>query len=244
MISAIAVDDEMNALGIIKEFSQRIADIDLVQTFTDPTKALQFAATSKKRIDLVFLDIQMSRLNGLTLASHLPESCRIILTTAYPDYALQGYELDVVDYLLKPFSFDRFERAIQKVRLLQSAAPDALQEGQKKINPTGDDFIFVRTDYKTIKFKISDITYIEGSGNYVTLHTLKGKTLVLQNLKKFEEQLMPYQFIRVHKSYIVSLSHIESIEKGWILIDQLEIPIGESYREPFQQFLNRNYKQF
>ena len=244
MIHAIAVDDEMNALGIIKEFSQRLADLDLVQTFTDPTKALQFATTSTTPIDLVFLDIQMSRLNGLTLAEHLPESCRIILTTAYPDYALQGYEMDVVDYLLKPFSFERFERAVRKVRLLKTTASDAIPEAQKKINPAGDDFIFVRTDYKTIKVKISDITYIEGSGNYVTLHTIKGKILVLQNLKKFEEQLMPYQFIRVHKSFIISLSHIESIEKGWILIDKQEIPIGESYREPFQQFLNRNYKQF
>lgn len=244
MIQAIAVDDEMNALGIIKEFSQRLPDLDLVQTFTDPTKALQFATASKKPIDLVFLDIQMSRLNGLTLAGHLPENCRIILTTAYPDYALQGYEMDVVDYLLKPFSFERFERAVQKVRLLKTTASDSVPGAQKKIKPAGDDFIFVRTDYKTIKVKISDITYIEGSGNYVTLHTIKSKILVLQNLKKFEEQLMPYQFIRVHKSFIISLSHIESIEKGWILIDKQEIPIGESYREPFQQFLNRNYKQF
>lgn len=244
MIHAIAVDDEVNALGIIKEFSLRITDLDLAQTFTDPTKALQYVTASKKRIDLIFLDIQMSRLNGLTLAEYLPENCRIILTTAYPDYALQGYEMDVVDYLLKPFSFERFERAVQKVRLLQNTTSDAVHEKHMKMKPAGDDFIFVRTDYKTIKIKISEIAYIEGSGNYVTLHTIKGKILVLQNLKKFEEQLMPYQFVRVHKSYIVSLSHIESIEKGWILIDRQEIPIGESYREPFQQFLNRNYKQF
>ena len=124
MIHAIAVDDEMNALGIIKEFSQRIADLDLVQTFTDPTKALQFTTSSQKPIDLVFLDIQMSRLNGLTLAQHLPENCRIILSTAYPDYALQGYEMNVVDYLLKPFSFERFERAVQKVRLLKTLTSD------------------------------------------------------------------------------------------------------------------------
>jgi Response regulator of the LytR/AlgR family len=244
MITAIAVDDEMNALGIIREFSQRITDLDLIQTFTDPTNALQFAFASKKKIDLVFLDIQMNRLNGLTLAGHLPHNSRIILTTAYPDYALQGYEMDVVDYLLKPFSFERFERAIQKVRLLLKVSTEQAYEEPRKIKPTGDDFIFVRTDYKTIKIKISDINYIEGSGNYVTLHTTRGKILVLQNLKKFEEQLTPYQFIRVHKSFIVSFNHIESIEKGWILIDKQEIPIGESYREPFQQFLNKNYKQF
>ena len=244
MITAIAIDDEMNALGIIKEFSQRIADLELIHTFTDPTRALHYTTAAKKSIDLVFLDIQMSRLNGLTLAEHLPRNCRIILTTAYPDYALQGYEMDVVDYLLKPFSFERFERSIQKVRLLPGMASDDGYRDQKKIKPSGDDFIFVRTDYKTIKVRISDINYIEGSGNYVTLHTVKGKIMVLQNLKKFEEQLIPYQFIRVHKSYIVSLIHIDSIEKNWIMVDKEEIPIGESYREPFQKFLNANYKQF
>ncbi|MBK7097174.1 MAG: LytTR family transcriptional regulator [Sphingobacteriales bacterium] len=109
---------------------------------------------------------------------------------------------------------------------------------------TEDDFIFVRNDYKTLKVKIADITYIEGSGNYVLIHTPKGKIMVLQNLKKFEEQLPSLQFIRVHKSFIISLRHIESIEKGWILIDKKEIPIGYSYRETFQQFLNKNYRQF
>lgn len=242
MIHAIAVDDEMNAQGIIKEFAYRIEDLNLVQAFTDPTKVLQFIKTSKEKIDLVFLDIQMSRLNGMTLAGFLPEDCHIILTTAYPDYALQGYEMNVVDYLLKPFSFDRFKRAIQKVRILQNASSENTPIETGKISPSSDDFIFVRADYKTMKVQISDITFIEGSGNYVTLHTLKGKVMVLQNLKKFEEQLSPYQFIRVHKSYIVSLSHIDTIEKGLIKIQKQEIPIGESYREPFQEFLNSSFE--
>jgi two-component system, LytTR family, response regulator len=245
MIYAIAVDDETNALGIISEFCKKIPDVVLIQTFTDPTKALHFAATAAERIDLVFLDIQMSRLNGLTLAEHLPAHCRIILTTAYPDYALQGYELDVIDYLLKPFSFSRFERAIQKSRSILGAADRSLEAGAvKKLSPGMDDFIFVRTEYKTLKIKIADITYIEGSGNYVTLHLIKGKVMVLQNLKKFEEQLLPYQFVRIHKSFIVSLKHIDSIEKGWVQVGDKEVPIGESYREAFQQFLNKNYHQF
>lgn len=244
MINAVAIDDELNALGIIKEFSSRISGIDLIHTFTDPTKALQFITTSKKPIQLIFLDIQMSRLNGLTLAEHLPKSCYIILTTAYPDYALQGYEMDVLDYLLKPFSFDRFSRSLQKVKIFVKSTSNIASEEFEKIRPSGDDFIFVRTDYKTMKVRITDIVYIEGSGNYVTLNTSKGKILVLQNLKKFEDQLTPYQFFRVHKSFIISLSHIETIEKGWILIEKKNIPIGESYRESFQQFLNRNYRQF
>lgn len=244
MINAIAVDDEMNALGIIKEFSQRIKDLILVNSFTDPTKVLEFVKTSRHDIQLAFIDIQMSRLNGLVLAEYLPKNCQIILTTAYPDYALQGYEMNVVDYLLKPFSFERFERAIQKVRILQNALNIDNTDGVGKIKTSKDDFIFVRTDYKTRKVHISDITFIEGSGNYVTIHTMNGKILVLQNLKKFERQLSPYQFIRVHKSYIVSLSHIDTIEKGLVRVEKNEIPIGESYRESFQEFLNNNYKQF
>lgn len=243
MINAIAVDDELNALGIIEEFSKKIPYLNLIKTFTDPTKALQYTGDKSNKIDLIFLDIQMSRLNGLTLAEHLPEETRIILTTAYPDYALQGYEMDVIDYLLKPFSFDRFKRAVHKMSLLKDRQGNAEDGGQKLI-PTGDDFIFVRTDYKTLKVKIADILYIEGSGNYVTLHTPKGKILILQNLKKFENQLKPYQFMRVHRSFIISFNHIESIEKGWILISGSEIPIGDSYRESFQEFLNQNYKQF
>ncbi len=244
MIKAIAIDDELNALGIIEEFSKRIPDLNLIQTFTDPTKALQFFNDKEEDIDLIFLDIQMSRLNGLTLATRLPNNCRIIITTAYPDYALQGYEMDVIDYLLKPFSFERFERAVNKTRLLKNFTPASHTPEQPKLKPSIDDIIFVRADYKTIKVKIIDILFIEGSGNYVTLHTIKEKIMVLQNLKRFEEQLQPYQFIRVHKSFIVSLNHIESIEKGWILIKGKEVPIGDSFRDSFQQFLNNNYKQF
>lgn len=244
MISAIAVDDEANALGIIDEFSHRIPYVNLIQKFTDPTKVLQFISERNHQIDLVFLDIQMNRLNGLTLATRLPKQCKVILTTAYPDYALQGFDLDVVDYLLKPFSFDRFERAIKKVTLLKHSENGPCQDIQSKIIPSTDDFIFVRTDFKTVKIRIREIYYIEGSGNYVTLSTEKGKIIVLQNLKKFEEQLMPYSFIRVHRSYIISLKHIESIEKGWIQINSQEIPIGEAYREAFFSFLNKNYHHF
>ncbi|MEO6683086.1 MAG: LytTR family DNA-binding domain-containing protein [Ginsengibacter sp.] len=243
MINAIAVDDELNALGIIEEFSKKIPYLNLVKTFTDPTKALQYTGDNSNKIDLVFLDIQMSRLNGLTLAEHLPEETRIIITTAYPDYALQGYEMDVIDYLLKPFSFARFKRAVHKMLLFKDR-PIADYDNGQKLKATGDDFIFVRTDYKTLKVKIADILYIEGSGNYVTLHTPKGKILILQNLKKFEDQLKPYQFIRVHRSFIISFNHIDSIEKGWIMMNNIEIPIGDSYRDSFQEFLNQNYKQF
>lgn len=245
MIRSIAVDDEPNALGVIMEFVRRLPDLDLVQTFTDPMKAQAWIGSARAPLELAFLDIQMSRLNGLSLAQHLPPSTRIILTTAYPDFALQGYELGVIDYLLKPFSFERFERAVQKARSFfpkTTGTADANATG--RLLPGTDDFIFVRMDYKTLKVKLSEIRYIEGSGNYVTLHTQKKKVMVLQNLKEFEEYLLPYQFIRIHKSYIVSWQHIDTIERGWVGIGPDQVPVGDSYKETFNRFLNENYRQF
>lgn len=245
MINAIAIDDEKNALGIIKEFSSRLKDICLIEVFTDPLKALTFISKHSE-IDLVFLDIQMTRLNGLVLAKHLPEEkTKIILTTAYPDYALQGYEMDVVDYLLKPFSFQRFERAIKKARsVLNKQFSTEKGKETTRLTPNNDDLIFIHTDYKTLKANLADIKYIEGAGNYVTLHTSRTKILTLQNMKTFEEQLLPYQFIRIHKSYIVSLIHIDTIEKNFVKIGEKELPIGDSYKEAFLQFLSNNFKQF
>lgn len=242
MIQAIAIDDEENALGIIKTYAEKIAFFKLVAQFTDPLEGLKYLMENPS-IDLVFLDIQMNRLNGLDLAKSIQPQTKIVLTTAYPDFALQGFELDVTDYLLKPFSFERFERSIQKVRAL--IQPKTVgKTGLPKMKADPQDFIFVRTDYKTQKLRIMDITHIEGSGNYVTIYTGKTKYLVLQNMKTFEEQLMPYQFVRIHKSYIISVAHVDTIEKSSVKIGQEEIPLSESYKEAFHQFIDIHYKQF
>jgi DNA-binding LytR/AlgR family response regulator len=242
MIQAMAIDDEENALGIIKTYGEKLPHFKLIAQYTDPLEGLKHLM-EHSNVDLVFLDIQMNRLNGLDLAKSIPQQTKIVLTTAYPDYALQGFELDVADYLLKPFSFERFERSIQKVQALMHS-PGQETPGQPKMKADQQDFIFVRTDYKTQKLRIMDITHIEGSGNYVTIYTGKTKYLVLQNMKTFEEQLMPYQFIRIHKSYIISLAHLDTIEKSSVKIGQTEIPLSESYKEAFQQFLDIHYKQF
>ena len=244
MIKAIAIDDEKNALGIIREFCNRIPDIELTDMFTDPLKALPYISKHPD-IELLFLDIQMTKLNGLVLAQNLPdEKPRIILTTAYPDYALKGYEMDVIDYLLKPFSFERFERSVQKARSVLNKPTTAIEKNTVRLTPGIDDFIFVKTDYKTLKVRLAEVLYIEGSGNYVTLHTSKSKIMALQNLRLFEEQLQPYQFIRIHKSYIISVNFIDAIEKSSVWIGNNELPIGESYKDLFKEFMNLNYKQF
>ena len=244
MIKAIAIDDEKNALGIIKEFCDRIPDMELAEVFTDPLKALPYISKHPD-IELLFLDIQMTKLNGLVLAQNLPdEKPRIILTTAYPDYALKGYEMDVIDYLLKPFSFERFDRSVQKVRSVLNKPTSVFEKNMVRLTPGIDDFVFVKTDYKTLKVRLSEILYIEGSGNYVTLHTSKSKIMALQNLKLFEEQLQPYKFIRIHKSYIISVNFIDAIDKSSVWIGNKELPIGDSYKGIFKEFMNFNYKQF
>lgn len=242
MITCIAIDDEPNALGIIREFAKRLPDVELARLFTDPTEALQYISTSKKKIDLVFLDIQMTRLNGITLAQHFPDSIRIIFTTAYPDYALQGFDMDVVDYLLKPFSFERFERSIQKVKNLLSITEGNMSAPKNELIPVKDDFIFVKSGYKIVKVKLGEILYIEGSGNYVTIHTISEKIMVLKNLKYFEVQLSACQFIRIHRSFIISLTHTDSIEKGWVRIREKEIPVSEGYKDNLDNYLKRNFK--
>jgi len=244
MITAIAIDDERNALGIIIEYAKKMEDLFIAETFTDPGKALSYIA-SNPAVNLVFLDIQMGHINGMSVAKQLPKHIKVVLTTAHSEYALEGYELDILDYLLKPFTLERFERSLQKFRSYanrldqkEPAAPAI------SLTPTRDDFIFVKTDYKLIKIRLDELRIIEGAGNYIALHLEKSKILTLQNMKSFEEYLLPYKFIRIHKSFIVSVKHIDSIENNTVLIGDKIIPIGESYRENLQKYLAGLSRQF
>ena len=242
MIKAVAIDDERNAVGIIIEFCNRIPYVEIIASFTDPLAALTYVEQNPD-VDLLFLDIQMSRLNGLALAKKV-ENVKIILTSAYPNYAIEGYELDVVDYLLKPFSFERFERAVQKALEIIEKRQVRVGEQIKTITPSTEDFIFIKSDHKNIKVYLNEIIYIEGSGNYITIHTTNSKIMALQNLKYFEKQLKQYQFIRIHKSFIVAVKYIEAIETKTLRIDNINLPIGESYKNNFIQFMKKNYTQF
>ena len=239
MIKAIAVDDEINALGVIQQFCSKIADIELTASFTNPLLVYSYCKNNPDT-EMVFLDIQMSQMNGLKLAESLSElNIKIILTTAYPNYALEGFELDAIDYLLKPISFERFERSLNKYRnsnhLLTSTVKKQADSLEKK-----ETSIFVRTNYRNIKIDLSEIHYIEGSRNYVKIHTLKKTIMSLLNMKNIEEMLRPHQFIRVHKSYIVPFHLIEMTGKDFLKIGKTKIPIGESYKESFTAFMKEN----
>jgi len=244
MITAIAIDDEKNALGIIIEYAKKIEGLLIVETFTDPGKALAYIENNPA-VDLVFLDIQMGHINGLSIAKQLPKHIKLVLTTAHAEYAVEGYELDILDYLLKPFTLERFERSLQKFRLYAKPSDQKqLASPVNSLTPTRDDFIFVKTDYKLMKIRLDELKIIEGAGNYIALHLEKSKILTLQNMKVFEEYLMPYKFIRIHKSFIISLKHIDSIENNTVVMGDKIIPIGESYRENLQKYLASFSRQF
>jgi len=239
MIKAIAVDDEINALGIIQQFCSKIADIELTGSFTNPLLAYTYCKNNPDT-ELVFLDIQMSQLNGLKIAESLSAlNIKIILTTAYPNYALEGFELDAIDYLLKPISFERFERSLNKYKISNHRLISTVKKQDESIEKN-ETSIFVRTNYRNIKITLSEIHYIEGSRNYVKIHTSKKTIMSLLNMKDIEEMLRPHQFIRVHKSYIIPFHLIEMTAKDFLKIGKTKIPIGESYKESFTAFLKEN----
>ena len=239
-IRCLVVDDEPLALDILTKYINQTPSLTLVAACTDALEALSLIQQGK--IDLVFLDIQMPSLTGLQFLRVVNGKCKAILTTAYSEYAMEGYELDVIDYLLKPISFERFLKAVQKAgsrfqgNLNQVAPlPDATVPAEVKphIVETQPDFIFVKTEYKIIKLDLSSILYIEGLKDYVSIYTSDERILTLQTMKKMEELLPSNRFARVHKSYIVSLEKINSIERQRIFIGKATIPIGESYYKEF-----------
>ncbi|RZK99138.1 MAG: response regulator transcription factor, partial [Pedobacter sp.] len=197
-------------------------------------------------IDLVFLDIQMPDLTGIQFLKIAGNKANFILTTAYSQYALESYDLNVSDYLLKPIAFDRFYKAVEKVQAhLKVAEPAEQPAPQLTNNGNGanpiQDFIFVKTEHKIQKIQLEDILYIEGLKDYISIYTRTERIITLQNMKKMEETLPQTQFIRVHKSYIISLDKIESIERSRIAISGKTIPIGDTYREEFfKRIENRN----
>lgn len=228
MIRAIAIDDEPLALRVIEAHAKKLDNLELISTTTNAIEGLLEAQSGN--IDLVFLDIQMPSLTGIQFMQILQGKCKIILTTAYTQYALESYEHNVVDYLLKPISFDRFEKAVNKVALENKTN---LEINIPVINNFQPDCIFIKTEYKLLKVNHSDIFYIEGGKDYITVFTKTEKILSLSSLTKLQESLPYPQFLRVHKSYIVALDKIESVERQRIFMSKTVIPIGDTYKDEF-----------
>lgn len=217
----ITIDDEPLSLAKIKGFVEQVPYLTLVSSFTSAVDAM--AWLKENPADLVFLDIQMDNLTGIQMLEIIGPRPRVILTTAYDQYALKGYELNVCDYLLKPFSFDRFLKAVEKVYTqFQPHAP--------VIQNDGNNFIFLKTEYRLEKVNFNDILFVESRGDYLYIIMKQTKILTLMTMKNLADMLPSGQFIRVHKSYLVSLDKIDAIEHGRIRIKDSIIPVGETYR--------------
>ncbi len=237
-LKCIAVDDEPLALDIIEDYVSKIPFLELVKRTENAIEALQLVQAGG--IDLVFLDIQMPELTGIQFLKIANNKASYILTTAYSQYALESYDLNVSDYLLKPIAFDRFYKAVEKVHNQNKAAepapapqPVLTSAPFTAVNHIVQDFIFVKTEHKIQKIQLDDILFIEGLKDYISIYTKAERVITLQNMKKMEETLPQAQFIRVHKSYIISLDKIESIERSRIAINGKVIPIGDTYRDEF-----------
>lgn len=232
MIRCLAVDDEPLALDVIEKHISKIPELQLVEKCTSPIKALEIL--NSQEIDLVFLDIEMSEITGIQMLKSMSRKPMVIFTTAYENYAMEGYELDVVDYLLKPISFDRFLKGVNKAQEYFLLKKNASTRDHSSYE---HGFIFVKSEYQMIKVNFKDILYIEGLKDYVKIYNGPKPILSLQNLKSIESKLPSTHFTRVHKSFIVSLHKIDSVHKGRIKIGENEIPIGENYRDSFLKLI-------
>ena len=231
-INCIAIDDEPLALDIIRDYCSRVPFLNLEKTFENAIDSIAYIRDNAP--DLLFLDIQMEELTGIQLLNALTHRPYVIFTTAYDSYALQGFELDVMDYLLKPISFERFIKGVNKVyeKVQTSLKINTLTESNLG-NDFGDPFFFVKTETRIEKIRYADVLFIEGMGDYWRIITTSKKIMSLLNYKKLEEILPQNQFVRVHKSFIISLDKIDSVERNRIKIGDRLIPISETYRKSF-----------
>lgn len=224
--TCIAIDDEFPATQVIEAFIKKIPDLQLVNSFTHAKEALLYV--NENEVDIIFLDIQMPEINGIEFSQSLRNKPKIIFTTAYDQYAVEGFKLEAIDYLLKPFSFDRFiiasNKAIKQIELERNATSSPENFSEKA-------FISVKSDYKLHKIFLEDIDYIEGLKAYVSIFVKGKRHIVLESLKNLEESLPNNQFIRVHKSYIVPVNKIKLMEGNMLDLEMKKIPIGKSYKE-------------
>lgn len=230
-IRCVAVDDEPFAIKKLKSFVEQVSYLRLEATFSNAGSALDFLINND--VDLLFLDVQIGKMSGLEMIEKMTKKPQIILTTAYNEYALKAFELSVTDYLLKPFTFERFKQAVSR-----AAEYIEWQYGSAQSSKPVPDCFFVKSGYRLVKIFMGDILYIEGMRDFQSVNTINGRVMVNQSFQELEK-LLPREFIRCHKSYIVSIPKIESIEKDRIKIGAKLIPVGETYKDNFYKSLQK-----
>lgn len=242
-IRCIAIDDEPLALEKIKNFISKVSFLELVRTFNNGVEAIDYLR--ENNVDLMFLDIQMEELTGIQLLEVLTNKPKVIFTTAYDSYALKGYELDVSDYLLKPISFERFLQAVNKIYISKSANSEQktikIESQNEPISPAEpqENFMFVKTEYRMQKVLFEEVMYIEGMKDYLRIISKTEKIMTLQNFQGMLDMLPQDNFIRIHKSYIIAINKIDHIDRGHVIIGKERIPIGESYKQLFFEYLKK-----
>jgi DNA-binding LytR/AlgR family response regulator len=231
MMKAIALDDEQPALDIIESFCSRIETVDLVKTFTRTVEARLYLAASP--VDLIFLDINMPRESGLAFFRSITQQTLVIFTTAYSEFALESYEVEAVDYLLKPYTFDRFSKAVQRAQTRWQGLRLPVTESPKDVEQAPAP-LFFRADYGLVKVTVDHILFIEGLDNYLKIHFMDEKPVVLRlTLKAMLDKLPTGNFVRVHRSFIVAVDKIRAIRGKTLLVGKTEIPVGSSYEKEF-----------
>ena len=238
-INCIAIDDEPLALEKIREYIRRIGYLNLLRCFDNAIDAMDFMKTAK--VELVFLDIQMEELTGIQMLESLHKRPKVVLTTAYDEYALKSYELEVCDYLLKPISFQRFLQACEKVydQLFPVRKPD-LSIPEPGSSEASKGYFFVKNGNITQKINFEDILFVEGMKDYLRIWTTKERVMTLLSFKKLLEALPPDGFIRIHKSYLVALNKIDSIEHNHVKIGNNKLPVSDSYRKDFFKMIGKD----
>ncbi|MEQ9442735.1 MAG: LytTR family DNA-binding domain-containing protein [Cyclobacteriaceae bacterium] len=230
MIKCIAIDDEPLALDLVEDFVSKIPFLELVQSFSSALNALDIL--QNQTIDLIFLDIQMPDISGLQFIKSLENPPKVIFTTAYANHAVEGFNVDAVDYLLKPFTFERFLKASNKAQQV------LLSEGANPPTSPAISYMFVKSGYDMVKVDFDSVHYIEGLKDYVKIHTTGKMVIALLSMKSLEDTL-PTHFFRVHRSYIINFNHLESVSRRSLLVAKTEIPLGDMYRDSFMAKLGR-----
>jgi len=222
-MNCIAIDDEPKALEVIERYCRKSDLVDLKATFREPVKAIEFL--NREKIDLIFLDINMPDINGMQLIQTLATKPMVIFTTAYSNYAVESYNLNAVDYLLKPITFERFLAAVNKASSFISF------QGKPSAKEDEPGTVFIKSGPHTYQVKVADILYLEKDGNYITVHLKDKQILIRENMGDIFDMVPPADFIRVHKSFVVAIKHISMIEVHQLSINGIKIPIGSTYRE-------------
>lgn len=233
--NVIIVDDESEARALIQGYLKHVPNFELIAVCKNATEALQ--CINVQPIDLVFLDIQMPDISGVTFAKSIPESVQVIFTTAHREFALEGFELMAVDYLLKPVSLERFLRAVNKFQGAKVVQPKQIASGSVLQQR---DFIFVKSDRKMVKIELEDIRFVESIQDYLKVHLKQAIVVTRETISNMEAQLPPSLFVRCHRSFIVSIKHISSFTHEHITLDKKSLPISRSYREEVLRRLNGN----